>query len=497
MQLSDFDDIISTHCIRLYRLCLFTIESKNRETILNRRFLGRFNLEATWMEETLDAAGARHSEKWFPFREGVSAIKLFSSVCYDVLHVKKSFPYYDLINSESHFNDDVSGVLEDIYLALVKASNYLVKKAKKCGMHSHDLETFPEDFIDLNVGSILEKDRKLRHIENPGTTLIYLSTEFLSLKGNMHILSDLKSIKKHNYKECIPDIISEEKLRLVLVRFHNLQSLYDTYLSESDIESADDRLKVLRGHISFIYHMLKSVTEFSHYYERHIVPRQSSLFFKSLLPMNIERFLEITIDFFMKNFILYFNGATELCHDVIDSYAEIGEKDISIPEYRGFHVRPSSLIAKIVNYYGGRVKLIISGEEYDPSTPLELFRVNEAINAIKRVKLFELAHNEALVEEDIKSLLHLLEERGDVVVYDGNLDDLKPRNEETIEEYLKKTFAFLLASGKIDIKMYITVKFIGDLRSLDDIELLAQHGYGEDKYGKNITLPKKLSYLKR
>ena len=66
----------------------------------------------------------------------------------------------------------------------------------------------------------------------------------------------------------------------------------------------------------------------------------------------------------------------------------------------------------------------------------------------------------------------------------------------THQEYLKGAFAYLLASGKIDIKMNITVKFIGDKRSLDDIKLLSESGYGEDKFGNNISLPKKLSYLK-
>ena len=55
----------------------------------------------------------------------------------------------------------------------------------------------------------------------------------------------------------------------------------------------------------------------------------------------------------------------------------------------------------------------------------------------------------------------------------------------------------LLAHGKIDIGLDMTVKIIGDRRVLEDLRLLADSGYGEDQYGNNIPLPEKLSYLRR
>lgn len=495
--MEDFEKLISKHCIRLYNLCNFIIKGEHRDIVLNRRFLGRLNMESTWMEETLDAAGARHSERWFPFREAVSAIKLFSTVCYDLLHVKNSFPYYNLIETRNSFMKDSEEVLEDIYNSLVKTSDYIIKKARKCGLHDRYDVLDVSQFEDIQVSSILRSDRKLRHIDNPGKTLIYLSTEFINLKSDMGLVRKSHSLKKSEYKTYIPATLSEEKLRLVLVRFHNLQSLYDTYLSESDIEDVDKRLRSMRGHISFIYHMLKSATNFSHYYERHIIPRQNSIFFKNLLPMNEERFLEITIDFFMHYYECYFDSAKELCFDVIDSYAEIGERIVPIPVYRGFHVRPSSLVSKIVNYYGGRVRMFINEAEYDPSTPLELFRVNEEINALKRVRLYDLILKEKISGNDIGILLDILKKRGEVVVYDCDLGDLSIKDDESSMEYSKRVLALLLASGKIDIRMDIKVKFVGDMRAIGDIEILAQNGYGEDKMGNNINLPKKLSYLRR
>ena len=55
----------------------------------------------------------------------------------------------------------------------------------------------------------------------------------------------------------------------------------------------------------------------------------------------------------------------------------------------------------------------------------------------------------------------------------------------------------LQASGKIDIDLDLKVSFVGDKRVLADLSLLADHGYGEDRYGNNIPLPEALGYLRR
>jgi hypothetical protein len=55
----------------------------------------------------------------------------------------------------------------------------------------------------------------------------------------------------------------------------------------------------------------------------------------------------------------------------------------------------------------------------------------------------------------------------------------------------------MLALGKIDVDTDMMVTFIGDKRVLVDIKLLAESGYGEDKFGNNVHLPDKLAYLRR
>ena len=66
---------------------------------------------------------------------------------------------------------------------------------------------------------------------------------------------------------------------------------------------------------------------------------------------------------------------------------------------------------------------------------------------------------------------------------------------EDVKGAISQVIARLLAVGKIDILMPLSVIFVGDIRSLKDIDILAQSGYGEDARGTNIPLPKQISYL--
>lgn len=487
--MSNFEDQIYEHCIRLYSLAVYASDKKNKEKVLSRIFLGRINLESTWMEETLDSVGARKSKMWFPFREAVSGIKLFSTVIYELLHTISGFKHYSLLDNQIDFEIKSKDVMEKLYYTLEYICKNLVKDAAKCGLHKKSAIIDDSVFVDIDKGLKLEADRKLRHIDNPGKTLVYLATEFINLRPEMALFDNLSGLSKKEFNRYIPDTVSEDKLRLILVRFHNLQSLYDTYLSESDIEEVDCRLRILRGHISFIYHLIKSSTELTHYYERHINYK--------IIPIKVDEFLEIIISFYMKCFVEYFKGGINLCYDVIESYGEVSTIKIPIPPYRGFHVRPSTLVSKIVNYYGARMKMVLNGTSYNPATPLELFRVNEEINALKRESVNNYIKENEIYTKQLKEAISILKVSGILIQYQKDFDDITKKEGEESLEYMKRAIAYLLASGVIDIQMEILVEYIGDTRVLNDLKILSDAHYGEDLYGNNIALPKELSYLKR
>jgi hypothetical protein len=171
-------------------------------------------------------------------------------------------------------------------------------------------------------------------------------------------------------------------------------------------------------------------------------------------------------------------------------------------------VRPSTLISKLVLHYGSKVQMLLGDEVYDAGSSLDLFRANEKINAQKRRWLAAEIVRLGLVPEQchpqdatsiVRSVVLALAEKSKLVLYEQPLElpDRICAGEGTLLEKVTNETARLLAMGKIDIGVDVTAQFVGDKRVLNDIKLLAEHGYGEDNYGNNVPLPKQLAYLRR
>lgn len=193
---------------------------------------------------------------------------------------------------------------------------------------------------------------------------------------------------------------------------------------------------------------------------------------------------------------------------MLKRYVEVGEIEVPAPRYRGFHVRPCTLIAKLVLHYGSDIQMRLDDEVYDASAPLQLFRANEKINAQKRrwlaaeivrLKLVDKGIEKGNLSNIVRDIVIALAEQSKLILYEQllQLPEEPARKEGTMLEKVTDEIGRLLALGKIDVDTELMVTFVGDKRVLADIKLLAESGYGEDKLGNNVPLPEKLAYLRR
>ncbi len=503
-----FHELVSRRIQPLMRLACFLERRAMNTPVLTRSLLGRLLAETSQIEEFLDAYGARNNRRWHDLRQMTAVGKLFSSVGYIVLHIQHRLPAYRLLESTAEFER-----------ALVRAQLFsgttLMQFGTRLACIARDLDIpLPSDlpgdidFIEDLPPGHLPHDRTTRKVDSAEETVAHLATEFLNLAAASDTLHVHRKIEPNTCGRYIPDPISEEGLRLLENRFHNLQSMYDTFVSDTDTEELDPDLPRLRGHISVIYRLLQIATQLTHYYERHIMTRSTST--TTILRPLIDpvMLLKSIFKFAIANASRFLASGQGLCHDMLGRYAEIGRIEVPIPNYRGFHVRPSTLIARIAHHYGSEVRMDLEGEIYDASAPLELFRANEHINARKRRQLAELiASVEAEISVDesgdmiaaVRRIITLLAAQGKLVIYQRPLplDELEPQEGESLSQFALDEIARMQALGKIDIESDIKVAFIGDKRVLKDIRLLAENGYGEDAFGNNVALPKKLEYLRR
>jgi hypothetical protein len=255
-------------------------------------------------------------------------------------------------------------------------------------------------------------------------------------------------------------------------------------------------------------HLLEAGTLMAHYFERHVRRSYRPAADVPTPLVNPFRLLTVLIDYTLGFAHAYIDPARRLCQTMLKRYIEPGEIDVPIPVYRGFHVRPSTLISSIVLHYGTEISVRLDNQVCNAAVPLELFRLNEKINAEKRRALTARIQARKLADEEgdplqiadaVRRVILNLSEEGLIIVYVQPLEFTEQigAEDDILLKCVVAEIARLLAEGKIDIRTDVKVAFVGDKRVLEDIRILAETGYGEDRFGNNIPLPPKLSYLSR
>lgn len=504
----DFKNLIACRCERYFNAARYVVQNADRQKILTRPLLGELLSQSTQIEELLDSYGARNNCRWAKFRSLTAAIKLFSNVSYELLHIQHSIPAYRLLPVKQDFSVFTEETLlfsEDI---LIRSTEQLMEEAEKLSLPLTDPQTAAPFYNEQLPPGRLPHDLAMRKIEAVSKTVSLLATAFLNLAAESRRVLPRNQTEPAAYLCELTGPISEEKLRSLELRFHNLQSLYDTYVSTTETEVFDKDLPILRGHISVVLHLLRTARDLAHYYERHAGPAAQQITKGRKRLVDAKKLLEVLIHYCINFVSQYLNCAERLCQNMLKRYTEISRIEVSVPPYRGFHVRPSTLISKLVLHYGSTVKMKLEGDTYDASSPLELFRANEKINAYKRKSLAEEIikldlPTEKVDEEScypiIRNAIMSLAERGKIIIYEQplNIDRKKLPPATGLLERVTDEIAKLQVTGKIDIIATIKAVFVGDKRVLEDIKLLTESGYGEDNFGNNIPLPDKLQYLRQ
>jgi phosphotransferase system HPr-like phosphotransfer protein len=212
---------------------------------------------------------------------------------------------------------------------------------------------------------------------------------------------------------------------------HNLQSSFDSYVIQGGYRFGNRKLKQLRSYFSVVFHLLQMIGRLLHFYERH----QHRTSFKSIYQQVQERLsklvvpedlLDRTINYGLFYACHFLTTGNKLAREILNENIERGSITVGIPVKLGFHSRPSLLVAKIVQHFGGQVELCIGQDRFDASSVLDI----------------------------------------------------------------------QWAGGKINKENITEVVFEGDVRALQDIEILAGVNYGEDTMGKGVPLPRELLYLR-
>lgn len=503
----EFTDLVAGRSRKLLILAQYLAAHQPDSLPLTRPLAADLLSQAAQVEELLDAYGARTNRQWSRLRSLTATAKLFASVSYEILHIQHSLPCYRLLPSGRDFAAGTARSLEFTRTILVRTAGWILAQAARLGLPPPGASPQPLDYAESLPLGRLPSDRPVRQVRSASETVTHLATAYLNAAAQSDLLKVAERTEPDDYARCFPEPVSEDSLRYLKVQFHCLQSLYDTHVSETEIEYLDADLPILRGHISVTFHLLEVATYLVHYYERHLNVRTGDSSLRRRPVITADALLEMLMSYPITYAGVYLDLGRRLCHAMLKHYAEVGSIQAPVPSYRGFHVRPATLVAKIVQHYGSEVRMELDGQTYDASSPLDLFRANEKVNAQKRrwlvaelgrLSLPEGELSDAQIRTVVTNALFKLAQQGKLVIYQQPLQLSEEFSREGILlEKVTAEIARLQATGQIDIRTDLNITFIGDQRVLSDLKLLAKSGYGEDCFGNNITLPREIAYLRR
>src|SRR3972149_1447997 len=130
----DFQQLIANRAQALIGLASFLAKSRSRNKILIRPFLGEFFSQSMQLEELLDTYNAHNNCRWCSFRSLTAAIKLFSDVSYELLHIRYALPAYRLLPIEQDFVKATNDALEFTGCILQDVSKQILVRAGQLGL---------------------------------------------------------------------------------------------------------------------------------------------------------------------------------------------------------------------------------------------------------------------------------------------------------------------------------------------------------------------------
>jgi len=136
-------------------------------------------------------------------------------------------------------------------------------------------------------------------------------------------------------------------------------------------------LDELRSHFSVVYHIFQVMGRLLHFYERHLydvgfkdVYKNVSVALSELIDRDL--LLDRAVNFCLFYAAKFLSSGKEVAFRIINENMERSTIQVGIPKDRGFHSRPSLLVAKIVQHYGGEVKLQVGEDFFDASSVLDI-----------------------------------------------------------------------------------------------------------------------------
>jgi phosphotransferase system HPr-like phosphotransfer protein len=150
------------------------------------------------------------------------------------------------------------------------------------------------------------------------------------------------------------------------VRMHTVQSGYDAYVGATPLEGSDAQLKMFRGYVSILLHLLEAVAFMLQLQARlDMDVRSARVRERASAIVEGGDLLRWAARFGLANAVLCFREVRGVARALIGRYTRRREATFDLPPGRKLHLRPAGLIVKVVLHHGLPVDMRMGEQSVD------------------------------------------------------------------------------------------------------------------------------------
>ena len=328
------------------------------------------------LEDFLDFHGAKNNTNWYYYRELCAAVRHLSLAANFQKHISNRLIYYDLPDS-ANFQDEGLATLQFLNQTLIQMFPSILEEARRLEIPIPTSAFTPADFPSVTTNQLLEYDIDDTDKDQQQENIVKIASEFLNITKNFDQIKFYERYSQEDILAIIPDKINEVEIRRYEMLVHNLQSSFDTYVIHGGFRFGNRKLKQLRGFFSVVFHLLQMVGRLLHFYERHLHEAGYKNLYKGVQDrlsefINPQELLDRITNYGLYYVCHFLTIGSEHSRNILNENIERSRITVKVPQKLGFHARPSLLVAKVVQHYGGQVELCIGSDRFDASSVLDI-----------------------------------------------------------------------------------------------------------------------------
>ena len=367
-------DLLSFEYLRCIR---YVSDIDLTERFLSKKLYSKLISASHLLEDFLDFHGAKNNRAWIFYRELTSAMRHLSLAGYSQKHILNRLKFYDLgdIKSFTYESEDTLRMIQD---SIKFSAPVILDEAQRLAMNvpgtGYDKNFFPlittNEQLEHNIDDHENKSHQHQKITN-------IASEFLELVNDFERFAFYERYDSLKIRELVPEKVNEVEIRRFEMLLHNLQSSFDSYVIHGGLKLGNKKLKQLRSYFSITFHLLQAMGRMLHFYERHLHGIEYKEQYKSVSEslselIDPDVLLDRAVNYGLFYAWQFLSSGKRLASDILNENIQRSSIHVGIPKERGFHSRPSLLVAKIVQHYGGEVELCVGEDRFDASSVLDI-----------------------------------------------------------------------------------------------------------------------------